>query len=61
MRPTDKELAKLLRRTAFKLADHGDKEGYKELYALGNLLDPPTKDDRPDAPSQRTYGAWTGD
>ena len=61
MRPTDKELAKLLRKTAFTLSNHGEHKAYKELYAMGNLLDPPTQDDRPDAPRETGHGAWTGD
>jgi hypothetical protein len=62
MRPTDKEIGRLLRRTAFKLFAMGDTEGYRELYTMGNLVDPPEEDDRPDAPSPRgNHGAWTGD
>ncbi len=61
MRPTDKAIGTLLRRTAFKLSAIGDHDGFRELYEMGQLVDPPERDDRPDAPRETGHGAWTGD
>lgn len=59
--PTPQDIAKLLRKTAYTLIFAGKKAEGEACMAMAHRIEPPVADDRPDAPSARTYGAWTGD
>ena len=61
MRPTDKEIARVLRKAACDLWAVGQQKQGRTCWDIAIVLEPPVQDDRPDAPRETGHGAWTGD
>jgi hypothetical protein len=60
-RPTDKEIARVLRKAAMDLWAVDKREEGQRCWNMALVLEPPVQVDRPDAPRETGFGAYTGD